>query len=698
MPYRKKIEALRNALAINRGIEIMDPDTEKGQEIRTGFTKLFNPTANHVDGITSAEKIFSLIHEYLFEDWRKSEANGIFAVSTSQKRGEVSKILGKLLWDKRCGLLNESNNAVSMDVGELADALAEFYSNMRKLLPFKYGNVLTIDFFLTALFDRKKFRDVWPDGIDFRRLGEENAAVLLNKKSSHAELVAAFRDVLDGSRTPALDNPRKDETGFFDLPNKKIEIEGIPFLSFVGDGKTGKKGQIYIVAVNGGLVKLSEAREKLKELRRDQILIGDLEPFETNLFLPGTEKLRAPGKNKIDGISVSDNAAPLCCLDIDVMTGLRSGWNDELKKLIKSVGVGEKENPFKLANNKDLKAALIKKAVGNPQLTRCVEIAYERLSALVPIMDDICKREIDGKTASEDPQFFMSMGGGGSGKGVVEDMVSAKCGDNYVKASLDEFRKHSDLYRLLIAAGHHSDDYRMVEKLASSLRDWVTAKARDKGLNILYDGTGIPYDGKYGDMVKDFKHRDEEAGKKYKDYTTCVVAVDNSIERSIGNVQDRMKKDSRILPWNVVKEKHQGFPSAFMAAADDRNLDHLCLFGNDAGRGEHRLIAELDRKNFDAIKFVTARENGRLGDEIGAQSSFALSLLKNAASHVIRPQNDNAALLSLQNDAALLVYDAERFTKMIEKGQLNTSVSKAADIHLPSNAMKFVVSQSPTVH
>ena len=74
------------------------------------------------------------------------------------------------------------------------------------------------------------------------------------------------------------------------------------------------------------------------------------------------------------------------------------------------------------------------------------------------------------------------MGGAGAGKTAVEEIARSRCGDNFVVASLDEFRKQSDLYLVLTAANHHSDDYIYVEPFANSLRDWVASQARQQAM------------------------------------------------------------------------------------------------------------------------------------------------------------------------------------------------------------------------
>ena len=215
--------------------------------------------------------------------------------------------------------------------------------------------------------------------------------------------------------------------------------------------------------------------------------------------------MRRSGNYEIDGISIGeDGAAPLFCLDINMLTGLRSPSHTELMELLKQCE-GEKSPILNLANNEGLKNKLLLAADGDTRLERTVEIAYERLSKIIKKLDEAKEALFEGKIPDANPRLFMSMGGAGSGKTAVEEIAQAHCGDNFVIASLDEFRKKSDLYKVLTAASHHSDDYVYVEPFANRLRDSVADHAKKNHINILYDGTGIPYQPRYSTIVNQFK-------------------------------------------------------------------------------------------------------------------------------------------------------------------------------------------------
>ena len=104
-------------------------------------------------------------------------------------------------------------------------------------------------------------------------------------------------------------------------------------------------------------------------------------------YLPGTEALRKPGYYEIDGISINeDGAAPLFCLDINMLTGLRTPAHTELVELLKQCQ-GNKASLFDLVNIPMLKDLLINSANGDSRLERAVEIAHERLRKIINKLD-----------------------------------------------------------------------------------------------------------------------------------------------------------------------------------------------------------------------------------------------------------------------------------------------------------------------
>lgn len=107
-------------------------------------------------------------------------------------------------------------------------------------------------------------------------------------------------------------------------------------------------------------------------------------------YLPGTEDLRAPGKTEIDAIPIrADGVAPLFCLDVNMLTGLRSPSQAELIDLLKQCA-GEQANLFWLADNASLRDKMLAAAQRETRLRRTVEIAYARLGKINAMLLAAC--------------------------------------------------------------------------------------------------------------------------------------------------------------------------------------------------------------------------------------------------------------------------------------------------------------------
>ncbi|MBY0406413.1 MAG: zeta toxin family protein, partial [Rickettsiales bacterium] len=336
---------------------------------------------------------------------------------------------------------------------------------------------------------------------------------------------------MDSTRTPAL----KNKPNGYGKWEKHVEyISGIQFLSH----EINKEK--YLVTVNGGLVPLKKIRPRLEAYLKTEGLLADFPPVMNseldtsageNGYLPGTEKLRQAGKTHIDGVKVTADAAPLMCLDLNILSGLRAPGHKIVMDMIGKCPAGEdgkKPTLFSLNRQPGLRDYLLSQIPPeDAKRRRMVEIAYETVNTVTQKMDEAKEGVFAGKHSVTNSKLFVSMGGAGSGKTAVEEMAKAQCGENFVVASLDEFRKKSDMYTLLTAAGHHGDDYVVVEPFANNLREWVATHARDNKINAMYDGTGVVYDPRYAKTVKEFK----DAG-----FTTNVIAVDAPMEKAIGLV------------------------------------------------------------------------------------------------------------------------------------------------------------------
>jgi fido (protein-threonine AMPylation protein) len=677
----RQLKKLRTALAISQGTKLLSALQQEAEG-----------TVSHdqTKRVTYLTELFSRIHRELFQDW-KEQPNVSHRPGTmpdSDKRKEFRETIERLVLDgdgnKDTAVFD--NNGFVIRTENIAERLASFYQKMRSVRPFTYGNRLTLDFFITMLGKLPAIKSVYEQGIDFRRIESSDAAALHNPDSSLREITLAFEHALDSTRSKSLQN---QPNAYGKWPENKKFVSGIPFLSH----KT-ESGIECLVAVNGGLVPLDSIKKELF-IAGKHLADYPLCASENMLgYLPGTEAVRRFGKYEIDGISIGeDGAAPLFCLDINMLTGLRSPSHTELMELLKQCE-GEKFPILNLANNEGLKTKLLIAADGDTRLERTVEIAYERLSKIIKKLDEAKENLFEGKMPDVNPRLFMSMGGAGSGKTAVEEIARAHCGDNFVIASLDEFRKESDLYKILTAASHHSDDYVYVEPFANRLRDSVADHAKKNHINILYDGTGIPYHPRYSTIVNQFKAHG---------FHTQITAVDafvvkpegreNELIRSsvITSVKERFETTGRALPWVVTVDKHIRAPRSFLNALEHETLDKITLFANDGERDRHYLVAEsfsfsdqevrilqkhqlagtlmmhlkalIGNRDDSFLKNLAQGDESKLEDLINRNPVFA----ENNVAYQIYP--------SKNGNRVLLIYNTRRMVDFVEKRQLNPNAS-----------------------
>ena len=697
IPGYTQLKKLRTALAILQGANLLPILLQE-----------MDSTVSHdqTKRVTYLTDLFTRIHREIYCDWKEqytvNHRPGIML--DAEKRRLFRETIERLVLD---GESNQDtaifdHNGFVISCENIAERLAGFYKAMRSIRPFSYGNRLTLDFFMTALGNMPSFKAVYEQGIDFRRLTNADALALHKLESQTRQLNKAFINALDPTRRNSLHNPAN---GYGRWPENKRFLAGIPFLSY-----TTAEGVECLVTVNGGLVPL--ATIKIEDFIKGQHFADNpLSASEKVLaYLPGVEDLRAPDKSRIDGIPIrADGVAPLFCLDINMLTSLRSPSHAELLDLLRQCS-GEKASIFTLADNPALKQRLLTIAAGEVRLMRTVELAYARLSEINRILLDAVEKIFVGKTADSQPKLFMAMGGAGAGKTSVEEMARTQCGDNFVTASLDEFRKLSDLYRVLTAANHHSDDYVYIEPFANRLRDLVASQALKTGVNLLYDGTAIPYRPRYATIIEQFKN----AG-----FHTSIIAVDaflvkpagREVELSrsgvIASVKSRFLSKGRALPWVVTVDKHIRSPQAFLTALNDSALDKISLFANDGEKNTHYLVAEsflfsdaeLDELHERQSKagladylqqFILRREDSVLNKLAGGRRQDIEKWISrnpdfseaNVAYQIYRGSEINRVLL---------IYNTRRLVDFIEKRQLNPNASgEDGLLHKPAGISFYV--------
>jgi len=286
------------------------------------------------------------------------------------------------------------------------------------------------------------------------------------------------------------------------------------------------------------------------------------------------------------------------------------------------------------------------------------------------------------------------MGGAGSGKTAVEEIAAAQCGDNFVIASLDEFRKCSDLYTVMTAANHHSDDYIFIEPFANRLRDLVANRAKEARINILYDGTGIPYKPRYFNVINAYSEAD---------FHTQIAAIDafivkpegreNELSRSgvICSVKDRFERTGRALPWVVTVDKHIRSPWSFLDALEHEALDKISLFANDGERDKHYLVAESFGLADSEVRALHETQKSEtltvyLKSLIRHHADSILKILANGDREKIEALMDRNPAFDETNVAyqiypgkygnrVLAIYNTRRMVDFVVKRQLNPNAS-----------------------
>jgi fido (protein-threonine AMPylation protein) len=697
IPGYEQLKKLRTALAISQGRKFIS--TLQYEAKRT----ISHDQTKRVTYLTS---LFSRIHRELFHHWKEQATvnHRPGSMLDADKRKQFRKAVAQLVLDDASNQDSAifDNNGFVIKTENIAERLADFYVLMRNIRPFSYGNRITLDFFMTVLGMMPAFKSVYEQGIDFRRIEAKDAEALHDLNSSNRQIAIAFQHALDPERNEGLNNKAN---AYGEWPENKKFISGIPFLSHITD-----TGIECLVSVNGGLVPYESIKEEIfmagkhladYPLSAAKNIIG---------YLPDTEALREAGKNDIDGIPIGeDGAAPLFCLDINMLTGMRSLSHAELIELLIQCS-GEEAKIFDLANNELLKNKMLKAADGDSRLERTVQIAYGRLSKMASKLDTIKQAVFAGKTADPSPKMFMSMGGAGAGKTAVEEIAQAQCGNNFVTASLDEFRKESDLYQVLTAANHHSDDYVYVEPFANRLRDEVANYARTHNINLLYDGTGIPYQPRYADIVEQFK----QSG-----FTTQITAVDaflvkpegreQELSRScvIESVKARFERTGRALPWVITIYKHIRAPRSFLYALEDSSLNKISLFANDGEMDKHYLVAESFIFSDQELKTLRNHQGngtlaGHLKQLITNQHDSVLKNLSKGnpdkltqliARNSYLEENNVAYLVSYsqQGNRVLVIYNIHRMVDFVEKRQLNSNASGEEGLLHKPESMAFHV-------
>ncbi len=692
---------LRQLLALNRLMAVMEQE-----QVSSNLTRSYHEAQQ----AGYFETMFLGTHAALYQDWK--DQVGVHEPGSDNAAG--AKTLSAAIKSTLCTppkirdhnprLFNGKGHAAKHNPKTLARILATFYEQVHDEHMFDYGNALTLDVFMVRLFNIPAIKGAYPGGLNFNRLDQADAEALHNKDAKVEDLIEPFLHALDSRRDKRWALP-KVKREYPDWPSSVIDVEDkINILTYK------YKGRECLVTMNGGLIPYDDALKAqlaedvnshvnfldFKRIPKDKI-IGYLDE-QNDIKLNDNErkKLRdIRDKEKIDGITIDERGVPLFCADLNIVTGLRKKNEDALALLIKNVTAGKFNTVDALTGNIELKEQLLQRADGDQKLRRTIEIAYDQLLATKERVEEVVKGKFnDPKNPvtpvplTEEADGTIAFGASGVGKSTVKEgiRVRTKGKGGFVEASLDEARSHSNLFNVMVAAGHHSGDYLMIAPFGNKIRDAIVEHAIKGHYNVLVDGTGI-----------DHYPRNSNLAKKLKNniYTTHLSGVDAFLDVALQRVISRFKRENRALPWKVTLNKHMRAAMAFEDATQDPSLDKISLFANDVDSNPPSpyLVAEsfiLNDAEFahmqqqqsshqlvDYCKGLIHTDEGSVLKELSSEEPG-----KDIESLIHRNpgwKENNVAYLNyrLEDDKnrVLLIYNRERFQDLLDKGLMNSEAA-----------------------
>ncbi|MBA8667300.1 zeta toxin family protein [Holosporaceae bacterium 'Namur'] len=522
-------------------------------------------------------------------------------------------------------------------------ALANFYYEFMHLKPFEYGNSIVLRIFI---FKLAKFIDM---NLDFRVLTDREAKELITNKSL-------------GSITKILEKAanRKYPTKELKIihpwpkwPEASFKINDKNFLCFEGK---------YLVAIDGTLFPI----KNIKEALGNDDCIDSLK-YKKKLFSISAKKV-------IDGIPIEPSKVPLVSLNHDILTGL--SIDKELPILVNAIrknNISMPELPEKINEIKSKEDNLV---------TNIAEKASERLVHTLKLIKHIAENAFLSKQPTIEHDLFVTMGGSGSGKGLLNEIALEASDNNLVEASLDKSRYFSFIYKLLIACRHHNDDYKIIAQFAYVLRDTILNYALAEGYNLLFDGSGIPYKGRYDHLVEIFKNSGFRTHILVAETPFYLIHSKNKGIDSYHKIINRFRysKDHRALPWRIAIQKHAGQPQSQLNAACDKNVKSFLIIDTLPKKEKTYILAFTKDINKDDLTYFLTYKNQ---PEKLLEYIIQKQLLPNKRINNIMPEMLDFLIctkLSRESYRVLIITNKQRFIESLKKCLLNAESKGKEDI------------------
>ena len=468
--------------------------------------------------------------------------------------------INEALLKKICVNLSDSLIDAEKDLKKISYAIAVFFKDLTEKRPFKKGNHFTARKFIVALSDYLMLSKISTGNIDFRSI---DAGVYTTTQLAY--ISEKFCEQLD---VKSDNDHSKDFTNdeWPTLPDASIEVCGHKFLTYENT---------YLVTQNGGLIEIDLAIFSLEKfLKRG----GHPAAFTVERdAISGYLFNKDSPLSTLDGVPFG-NEIPLVCLTLDYLTGLT------LDKEINILAGILAEHSISVL---DLPDANIKHSI----LTKPV---LKRISALKSYIEIVIKREfVDAHPIkSGRPHFFLSMGGIGSGKSSLMKHVDSIVDGNLIRISMDTARATSKLYHFYTECEHHSDDYKSLALYASAIIAQVTSMVLKDRYNYFRDGTGIPYDARYRELLSIFKGANFETHVLSASAPIFVERDRKDMDKPVSKrIMMRYKKKQRLVPWSVIVSKHINHPKAFLEALKDEKIDTITLYDTMMKKGDTKILA-----------------------------------------------------------------------------------------------------------
>lgn len=685
----RSLTNLELAFAHNNGIEMLT-DNDLTARLEQGDAH------NIADTWFNA---FTDVHRRLFSSRsfnHDDEKPGIIWHSRGRIVSPVLTTLVKQLYD-------EGGFAKRPSRKQLATYLADAYTALSTVHPFEYGEDLALRTFFALIGKTKALTDDQGQklDIDFTRLNPDDLNTLTLPPEKNREAIdRVFEKLLDASHNPPS-KPLAHGDRWDSLPKSEAEIVRKHFLSHtLGHTKC-------LVTINGGAVPLDAVEgDIIQHINRGGHPADFTVPREKiidYLIKDGRERADA-----IDGIPITDDAVPLFALNVDLLTGL-----DVTTQLpsVKDYCIAHNTHILRLPE-------YVKTHDLPPNLKNRLERAADRVEKTREIVWKSVDKVFEGKSpvvGGTNPKIFMTMGGTGSGKSNLAEIAGKHTDGNFVEASLDAARTNFSAYDLYAAVGndlpdkaqsngkpvrtgHHFGDYIALETGAGFIREGVVERAKgyqgnyahlpllqqdkQQRYNLLYDGSGVPYKGKYEKLIKKL---DDES------FETYVLVADAPIETAYARAAKRLKgADGRAVPPKVIVEKHRGLPRAMRDAARDEHAHHFEIIDTTRDtKGEHYTLAHRVTLSLDEVKALeAARKETTQGNPRALFNTLSVAnLLPENFQYAPEGWEDRVEFVVVSHDhhartsQVLIITDSERMAAVSKKGALNPNASGQKDLH-----------------